>query len=73
MVHYGVTMGDGSELVANAFLMKGEEVPPYTRWGENPARAVESSFGVVAAKAVPALSQPSAIALPAFLRGAQAR
>ncbi|MFH8341892.1 Pls/PosA family non-ribosomal peptide synthetase [Streptomyces sp. AM6-12] len=36
-VHYGVTMGEGSELVADSFLMKGEEVPPHARWGGNPA------------------------------------
>ena len=34
MVHYGVTMADGSELAADSFLMKGEEVPSHTRWGE---------------------------------------
>jgi hypothetical protein len=36
-VHYGVTMGDGSELGADAFLMKGSDVPPRSRWGGNPA------------------------------------
>ncbi|OIK23308.1 peptide synthetase [Streptomyces malaysiense] len=36
-VHYGVTMGEGSELVSDSFLMKGEEVPPHARWGGNPA------------------------------------
>ena len=36
-VHYGVTMGDGAVLAADSFLMKGEEVPPYARWGGNPA------------------------------------
>jgi non-ribosomal peptide synthetase-like protein len=38
LVHYGVNMGDGASLAANAFLMKGTEVPPHTDWGENPAR-----------------------------------
>ena len=38
LVHYGVSMGDGATLAANAFLMKGAEVPPATNWGENPAR-----------------------------------
>ncbi len=38
MVHYGVTMGDGSALAADSFLMKGEEVPRNARWGGNPAR-----------------------------------
>jgi len=37
-VHYGVTMGDGAVLAPDSFLMKGEEVPPHTRWGGNPAR-----------------------------------
>ncbi|GHI04019.1 peptide synthetase [Streptomyces cellostaticus] len=36
-VHYGVTMGDGAVLAPDSFLMKGEEVPPYARWGGNPA------------------------------------
>lgn len=37
LVHYGVTMGDGSVLEADSFLMKGEEVPAHARWGGNPA------------------------------------
>ena len=37
LVHYGVTMGDGSVLAANSFLMKGEDVPPGARWAGNPA------------------------------------
>jgi non-ribosomal peptide synthetase-like protein len=37
-VHYGVTMGNGSALAADSFLMKGEEVPAHARWGGNPAR-----------------------------------
>ena len=37
-VHYGVTMGDGAVLAADSFLMKGETIPPRTRWGGNPAR-----------------------------------
>jgi non-ribosomal peptide synthetase-like protein len=37
-VLYGVTMGDGSVLAADSFLMKGEYVPPRARWGGNPAR-----------------------------------
>jgi non-ribosomal peptide synthetase-like protein len=38
MVHYGVTMGDGSVLAPDSFLMKGEDIPPRARWGGNPAR-----------------------------------
>ena len=37
LVHYGVTMGDGSVLAADSFLMKGEDVPRGARWGGNPA------------------------------------
>jgi non-ribosomal peptide synthetase-like protein len=40
LVHYGVTMGDGSALAADSFLMKGEEVPANARWGGNPAREI---------------------------------
>jgi non-ribosomal peptide synthetase-like protein len=36
-VHYGVTMDDGAVLAPDSFLMKGEEVPSYARWGGNPA------------------------------------
>src|SRR6266542_3658350 len=37
-VLYGVTMGDGSVLAADSFLMKGEDVPARARWAGNPAR-----------------------------------
>jgi non-ribosomal peptide synthetase-like protein len=37
---YGVTMGDGTVLAPDSFLMKGEEVPPHERWGGNPARVM---------------------------------
>jgi acetyltransferase-like isoleucine patch superfamily enzyme len=40
MVHYGVTMGDGAVLAPDAFLMKGEDVPPHARWAGNPARTL---------------------------------
>jgi non-ribosomal peptide synthetase-like protein len=36
-VHYGVAMGDGSGLAADAYLMKGEEVASRTTWLGNPA------------------------------------
>ncbi|MBY8843644.1 Pls/PosA family non-ribosomal peptide synthetase [Streptomyces sp. SP2-10] len=36
-VHYGVTLGEGSVLAPDSFLMKGEEVPPNAQWGGNPA------------------------------------
>jgi non-ribosomal peptide synthetase-like protein len=38
MIHYGVTMGEGSVLAPDSFLMKGEEIPARARWGGNPAR-----------------------------------
>ena len=37
-VHYGVTIGENAVLAADSFLMKGEEIPQYARWGGNPAR-----------------------------------
>jgi len=37
-VLYGVSMGDGSLLGTDSFLMKGEEVPAHARWGGNPAK-----------------------------------
>jgi non-ribosomal peptide synthetase-like protein len=39
-VHYGVTMGDGSVLDADSFLMKGEELAPGEWWAGNPATEV---------------------------------
>jgi hypothetical protein len=37
---YGTTMGDGSVLDTDSFLMKGERVPPGSRWGGNPATEI---------------------------------
>jgi non-ribosomal peptide synthetase-like protein len=37
-VHYGVRMRDGAVLDADAFLMKGEDVPVRARYRGNPAR-----------------------------------
>jgi non-ribosomal peptide synthetase-like protein len=39
-VHYGTKLGDGVEIAPDAFLMKGQEAAPNTRWAENPAREV---------------------------------
>lgn len=44
-VHYGVTLGEGAVLAADSFLMKGEEVPPYARWGGNPAVDMPGTSG----------------------------
>ncbi|QUH03448.1 peptide synthetase [Saccharopolyspora erythraea] len=42
LVHYGTTMGDGSVIGADSFLMKGEEVPRHRSWAGNPATEVRS-------------------------------
>lgn len=42
-VHYGAQVGDGSVIETDAFLMKGEEVPPGQRWHGNPAMPVPSA------------------------------
>ena len=41
--HYGIVIGDGAELAADSFLMKGEVISPHTRWGGNPAQQVPGS------------------------------
>lgn len=43
LVHYGASMGDGTVLAADSFLMKGEEVPAGAHWGGNPAVAQRRS------------------------------
>jgi non-ribosomal peptide synthetase-like protein len=48
-VHYGVTMGHSAILEANAFLLKGEETEPGSRYSGNPATEVR---GIVAPAAV---------------------
>ena len=64
-VHYGVTMGAGSVLAPDAFLMKGEEVPPHARWHGNPARpGREASPAGLAVREVAPASSPLAGALP---------
>jgi len=40
-VHYGVRLGGGAVLEADSFLMKGEQLPPRTRWAGNPAMEVD--------------------------------
>jgi non-ribosomal peptide synthetase-like protein len=39
-IHYGVTVGEGASLGADSFLMKGEDVPPHSRWLGNPAQEI---------------------------------
>ncbi|WHT17802.1 amino acid adenylation domain-containing protein [Crossiella sp. CA-258035] len=36
-VHYGVSIGDGAVVEADAFVMKGEQLPAGARWWGNPA------------------------------------
>jgi non-ribosomal peptide synthetase-like protein len=43
LVHYGVSMGDGAVLAPDSFLMKGEDVPPHSRWAGNPASELRDS------------------------------
>jgi non-ribosomal peptide synthetase-like protein len=40
--HYGVSIGDGAELAADSFLMKGEDMPARAEWGGNPAREMSA-------------------------------
>jgi non-ribosomal peptide synthetase-like protein len=57
-VHYGVTLHEGAVLDADAFLMKGQEVPPYTRWRGNPA--AETRDPLVALPTSPSPATPIA-------------
>ena len=60
-VHYGVTIGDHAVLTTDAFLMKGEQVVPSTRWTGNPARPTHT-------ESAPRLDPTTAtIELPAYL------
>jgi non-ribosomal peptide synthetase-like protein len=59
LVHYGATMGDGAVLAPDSFLMKGEEVPPHTRWGGNPARELPAAAAVDRAAAASPERPPS--------------
>jgi non-ribosomal peptide synthetase-like protein len=68
-VHYGTTMGEGSVLAADTFLMKGEEVPPHARWGGNPAREIRNGVPLVPAALTPPVT-PSRIRKPVRAAGA---
>jgi non-ribosomal peptide synthetase-like protein len=70
LVHYGVTMGDGTVLAPDSFLMKGEEMPPHARWGGNPAREMrenaadpQSSETAATTAAPPRSATSSAVAM----------
>jgi non-ribosomal peptide synthetase-like protein len=73
LVHYGVVMGDGAQIGPNSFLMKGEEVPAYTRWAENPARETAQIEAFRVKRPAPLLAPPRAINAAALVNGAQAR
>ncbi len=57
-VHYGVTVGDGSVLDADAFLMKGEQIAPHTHWQGNPATEIRPSAPVIPPASVAPLTLP---------------
>jgi non-ribosomal peptide synthetase-like protein len=61
-VHYGVTTGEGAQLACDAFLMKGAEVAPHTRWEGNPASQVQSAY---VAEATTAAVAPRSTAIKA--------
>ena len=58
-VHYGVTMGEGAVLEADAFLMKGESMAPFAIWRGNPATEVRVAATPTAAPTVPLRIVPS--------------
>jgi non-ribosomal peptide synthetase-like protein len=60
LVHYGVTIGDGAVLDADAFLMKGEQVTAHTWWSGNPAAEV----GLPASAAASPVAVPVAVRAP---------
>ena len=73
-VHYGVTMDDDAVLDADSFLMKGEHVPPGSRWCGNPAadaRAARAPSGTAVDR--PAAAQPPAPAEATASRPAAAQ
>ena len=44
-VHYGATIGDAAIIDADSFVMKGEHIPPRSRWQGNPAASVPENGG----------------------------
>ncbi|SON56778.1 Linear gramicidin synthase subunit D [Hartmannibacter diazotrophicus] len=71
-VHYGVSMGDGTMLGPNAFLMKGEQPDPGSIWIGNPARVVNAANAARAETAQPPAPEeaPSAPSLVPHERAA---
>jgi non-ribosomal peptide synthetase-like protein len=72
-IHYGVTMGDGVVLDADAFLMKGEQIASHTRWYGNPAREIRAAHEIRSARenrdvdpVRPHVATPAITAIPAI-------
>jgi len=42
IVLYGATVHDGAQLGPLTLVMKGESIPPFSRWSGNPAAPVAS-------------------------------
>jgi len=63
-VHYGVTMGPGAVLAADAFLMKGEQVGAGEHWAGNPARVFTAAVAPTAAPAGGSAPTPTPGARP---------
>jgi non-ribosomal peptide synthetase-like protein len=73
-VHYGITMGDDAVLDADAFLMKGEHVPPGSCWRGNPAAdtlAARTPHATIAPSPATADTASSLPAVPAAVRAAE--
>jgi non-ribosomal peptide synthetase-like protein len=64
-VHYGVTMGKGSMLEADGFLMKGEETTPFTPWSGNPATETGPVTRPLTEPAALPAVEPAAVPIPA--------
>jgi non-ribosomal peptide synthetase-like protein len=57
-VNYGATVGDDVVIEPHSYVMKGEEIPPSTRWSGNPA--VEVRGGHHAARLVREVTEGAA-------------
>jgi non-ribosomal peptide synthetase-like protein len=44
-VHYGAVIGDAAIIDTDSFVMKGEHIPPRSRWQGNPAASVPDNDG----------------------------
>jgi len=44
-VHYGAVIGDAAIIETDSFVMKGEHIPPRSRWQGNPAASVPDNDG----------------------------